>query len=300
MDRLKKRMRKFKAKAVTSATHKSRTSQWKCYKLFCKKFHLSPLCVSVSQLSLYVVFLSEFLCHASILAYLQCLKYMSFTVGFAVPDIHHPELKFILRGIECFNPHGSCPSRPMRWCYFRRMFDHICLSTPVYCQFWTACLLMFRALLRISHVICSDHSLFWSDVKFKKWGVLLCIRSAKCRYSGVHEIPLASLPEANRFCVVYWLKRLFLSKKGDVVFPLLNYSNFRSMLKFSLLRAHVHVHLTSHSFRRGGASFLSSVGVPINQIKVRGGWKLDCVKKYISELRSVHVRRELLVLKNFC
>lgn len=57
--------------------------------------------------------------------------------------------------------------------------------------------------------------------------------------------------------------------------------------------------LTSHSFRRGGASFLASVGIPLNQIKIRGGWKSDCVKKYICEPLSVHVRRELSVSKNF-
>lgn len=181
MDNLQKRMKKFKDRAVSSATRKSRASQWNCYKLFCKRFHLSLLCMSVYQISLYIVFLSEFLCHASIVCYLQSLRFMSYKLGFPVPEISHPELKFILKGIKRCNPHGRCASKPMRWCYFKMLYKKLHPSSPIYGQFWTACLLMFRTLLWVSHVIPSDHTLYWSDVKFKKWGVLLCIRSAKCR-----------------------------------------------------------------------------------------------------------------------
>lgn len=298
MEHLKKRMKKLKGKAVTSATKRSRASQWNCYKMFCKKFQLSWLCMSIFQISLYIVFLSEFLCHDSIVTYLQSLRYMSYVLRFPVPEISHPELKFILRGIKRSKPKGECGSKPIRWSHIKRIYNQLCLVNPIYCQFWTACLLMFRALLRISHIIDSDHTLYWSDVRFKKWGVLLSIRSAKCRYSGIHEIPVASICD-KRYCVVHWLKRLYMSKQREVVFPLLSYSNFRSMLQLTLLKARLNIHLTTHSFRRGGASFLASIGVPINQIKSRGGWKSDCVKKYISEPRMVHVRRELLVSKNF-
>lgn len=223
---------------------------------------------------------------------------MSYVFRLPTPEISHPELKFILQGVKRSKPRVEGGSKPVRWSHLKRIYNHLYLVKPIYCQFWTACLLMFRALLHISHIIESDHTLFWSDVKFKEWGVLLCVRSAKCRYAGIHEIPIASITD-KRFCIVHWLRRLFMSKQREVVFPLLSYSNFRSMLHVSLLRSRLHVHLTTHSFRRGGASFLASVGVPMNQIKSRGGWKSDCVKKYISEPCSVHIKRELLVSKNF-
>lgn len=102
---------------------------------------------------LYVVFLSEFLCHTSIVAYLQALRFMSYRLRFPVPEISHPEIGFILRGIKRCIPHTRTPSEPMRWAYFKKLYKTIPLSSPLGCQFWTACLFMFRSLLRILHFI---------------------------------------------------------------------------------------------------------------------------------------------------
>lgn len=114
----------------------------------------------------------------------------------------------------------------------------------------------------------------------------------------IHEIPIASIIK-DRYCPVYWLKHLYLSRRGDVFFPSLSYSNFQSFFKFAVLRARINVRLTLHSFRRGRASFLSSVDVPLNQIKERGVWKSNCVLKYISDPLHVGVSRELMLAKKF-
>lgn len=156
----------------------------------------------------------------------------------------------------------------MLWSYLKRMYMCIQISSPLLCQFWTACLVMFWSLLRISHIVPSDHTLPW----FQEWGVVLSIRSVKCNYSEVHEIRIRSIKNP-RYGVVYLLRKLYLSKQGDVVFPLLSYAGFHSLLKFTVMRAHITVRLTSHSVCRGGASFLSSVGMPLYQIKESGSWK---------------------------
>lgn len=295
---LQKRIKICKDKAVSVATLKSKKNQWNCYKDFCSQFNLSHWCMSLYQLSLYVVFLSEFMCYSSIVAYLHALRFMAYRLEFPVPEVSSPELKFILQGIKCMFRHKVKPSKPMRWSYFSHMYKTVRLSSPLGCQFWSACLLMFRSLLRIPHFIPSEHTLCWSDVRFKEWGVVLCVRSAKCRYSGIHLVPIAEIPN-SKLCAVKWLKRLFAVRQGNVIFPLLNYSNFRSLLKFSVLKAHIGVRLTSHSFRRGGASFLSATGLSLPQIKRRGGWESNCVIKYIDEPFSVQVQRELQVSKSF-
>ena len=38
---------------------------------------------------------------------------------------------------------------------------------------------------------------------------------------------------------------------------------------------------TSHSFRRGGASYMLKAGIPADVIQVLGDWKSDCYKIYL-------------------
>ena len=38
---------------------------------------------------------------------------------------------------------------------------------------------------------------------------------------------------------------------------------------------------SSHSFRRGGATYAFECGVPDSYIRLLGGWKSDCYKAYI-------------------
>lgn len=167
----------------------------------------------------------------------------------------------------------------MKWSYMVRIFGVLGVKSPLVCQFWTACLLMFRALLRISHIVPLAHTLRWSDLKFKDWGVLVCIRSAKSLPDEGLSIPLARVSDI-RFCVCHWLKKLYVKRDNCTVFPLLDFPCFRGLLKLYVLKSHIHKHLTSHSFRRGGATFLSNLGVPLSYIKDRGGWKSNCVYRY--------------------
>lgn len=122
MEILQKRITKFKGRAVTNATLRSRRSQWLCYKDFCVKLKQSYWCMSLYQLSLYIVFLSEFMSHSSIVSYLHALRFMSYQLKFPVPEISHPEIKFILRGIQRSQSHVTNPSKPMRWSYFKLLF----------------------------------------------------------------------------------------------------------------------------------------------------------------------------------
>lgn len=297
LKKLKKKVVTFKCNALAKSTVKARKSQWACYRIFCNRFNVNYRDMSVEKICLYVVFLSEFLCYSSIKTYLQSLAFMARLRGWHKPQIHHSDVKFILLGVK--RKGIQPPSRkPMLKSYLKKLYGVLRFDTPLIKQFWTACILLFRALLRVSHIIPSDHTLCWSDVKFKRWGVLLYIRSAKCIPREGLVIPLA-FTQDKRFCVSSWLKKLFLSRSGCTVFPMLDYSSFRGLLKVNLIRAGVTVHLTSHSFRRGGASYLANMGVSVNQIKDRGGWKSDCVYKYISTPLDVKIDRELRWSKTF-
>lgn len=61
----------------------------------------------------------------------------------------------------------------------------------------------------------------------------------------------------------------------------------------------INANLSSHSFRRGGATFLSAIGFPLAaaSLKECGGWASDAVLKYISEPKYVKMARDMKVSK---
>ena len=44
---------------------------------------------------------------------------------------------------------------------------------------------------------------------------------------------------------------------------------------------------SSHSFRRGGASYMYGIGMSVESIRLMGDWKSDCYQRYIQIVSSV-------------
>ena len=56
---------------------------------------------------------------------------------------------------------------------------------------------------------------------------------------------------------------------------------FAKRFKEIVVRAGVVGDFASHSLRKGGATFMSMSGCSVPEIRARGGWKSDCVDRYI-------------------
>ena len=56
---------------------------------------------------------------------------------------------------------------------------------------------------------------------------------------------------------------------------------FMSVLGQCVLKSGIQARLSGHSFRRGGATWLSRLGVPLDIIKQLGYWSSDAVARYI-------------------
>lgn len=83
---------------------------------------------------------------------------------------------------------------------------------------------------------------------------------------------------------------LYLTSGADLIRPLLltgtasafTYFIFRQKLHSILTRAGLdESNIKGHSFRGGGATWLSHIGVPVEQGKVIGYWFRDAVQRYI-------------------
>lgn len=159
---------------------------------------------------------------------------------------------------------------------------------------------MFFTLLRVSHVVESNHTLLVKDVKHYDWGLMLLIRSSKTSKDGAPiELPVCKIPD-KRFCPVFWINKLLgvpnANPKSGLFSVMLHkrfsYSRFRSMLNSLSVSAGYSVKFSGHSFRRSGACYLMSLGVPISQVQERGNWKSLCVLKYLALPVANRIRAE--------
>jgi integrase len=108
--------------------------------------------------------------------------------------------------------------------------------------------------------------------------------------SRVLRIPLVPIP-GSVICPIKWLKLmlslnslppespLFIRKPGTPI----SYSSFSNFLKQRAYMVGLDPKvISSHSLRRGGATFAAKCGVSDSSIKLLGDWKSDCYQVYLA------------------
>ena len=150
---------------------------------------------------------------------------------------------------------------------------------------------LFRTLLRVSHVTNSPHMLQGRDLTFTDWGIMVVIRSSKTRksYQKPRVVPIVESAK-KELCPVAHLRRLFKIKRigqHDPVFYCkdksgISYSQFLNVFNVLLARARLKGDFATHSLRRGGARFMSSIECLVQEIRTRGNWTSDCVYEHMA------------------
>lgn len=205
--------------------------------------------------------------------------FMSKLKNYCFPALSAARVYYLLAGVKRAAIIKSRVRDPVLVSHLLKLYQRMYFRCTFDVQFWASCLLMFRALLRISNIV-GVHALECVDVNFTSWGLLLKIRSSKCS-SDVHVIPVASVKHVS-LCPVFWVRLCLKNREREgLLFSELSYNSFRAKLKVLLQQSHIDAHLSSHSFRSGGATCMAASGIPVVDIKERGGWKSDCVYKYI-------------------
>lgn len=287
--RLRLRRQDLMCSALAPSTIRMRQVQWRCYLRCCTVFKFNPIPCSDEQLSLFASYISQYMTYTSVSNYLQSVIWNHKLLNITPPTVSSDIVQMTLAGIK----RRSKPPRrkdPITIRQLLLIFTHLDMSRTVNVMFWACLLVLFRSLLRVSHVVTSDHTLVKNDVIFlSDGGVILKIRSNKTTRPGdTHFIPISPLLN-KKLCAVYWLKKWFSLCHRPMHQPLfslnsspMSYGSFSSAFRTLVRVSGIEANLSSHSFRRGGATFLSSVGVPISNIKERGHWTSDAVYKYIS------------------
>ena len=272
-----------------------RAVQIRAYHEFCEVFidRVQPYPCDEDQVCMYMSYLARRLSYSSVRQYLSGLNNHLKEMGCEPIAYNGYKVKCCMTGIRRTLGDAPRQASPLLPGHLRRIFA-IMLGTPGHVALRAAMLVSFRALLRKSHVTLSECTLERRDIEFYRWGMMLKVRRSKTIQfkERTHLIPVSYVQD-RELCAVHWLKvhlRQLPSGRSEAAFRLprgagstpMSYTYYLSALKLLCARAGLEPSLfTTHSLRRGGATFLRLCGASITEIKERGDWRSDAVYQYI-------------------
>lgn len=228
---------------------------------------------------------------SSVITYYQAVRFFAKLFQLDTPLLSHPHLKAVLNGVLNNPGSASVPKAAFLVEDLRRLNAVICIKLDIHLLVWSAVLLMFRTLLRVSHVVDSPHCIKRGDVEKFDWGLIISIHSSKTRRFTSSPVRLPVVKgKVFQYCPVFWVSHLLENHSmglSDPLFstkklPKLSYSLFSRTFKLLCSAAGLKRDYSSHSLRRGGATFMSNSGISVSEVKDRGGWASDVVYRYIS------------------
>ena len=301
LQQLKQGARRTQAAAFAPGTYENYITHWVTFLTFCIYFRLPGLPATANTLILYVQHLQEAVLKSaqSVKCYISGIKKLHKILGLSLAGFSDEILQLTLKGLNRLSTHICSPARPITVQMLGKIHTQLDHDNPDDVLFWAACIVAFFLLFRKSNLLPDTKfgfdplkQLCRDDLLYTGRNILVGIRWAKT-HQFTKELLTFPLPilQGSVICPLKALNRVFqlISGKGsDHLFKKvdgssLTYPQFMSRLRV-VLAAVGEVNprsFTSHSFRRGGASFTFLCGVPSELIKILGDWKSDCYLKYL-------------------
>lgn len=292
LQHLRQRCEMVKSLCWAEATWTTRRSQWKRYKDFCSEYDLTPVPASVDTICLYITQLTYSLKYSTICNYLSAIWSLHDHLGYAADAKNSFLIKCTMRGARRLLGDEVLTADPLLPEDLILLYKKMDFSNLTDLMFWSALVLSYRCLLRKGHVTASPHNLLRSHVEFTTYGACLKITSSKtiqCRERLV-KVPIVK-SRGSLLCPIRWLRK-YLSRvpvnPGAPLFLMpkslkpMSYSYFSGRLKRAITEAGLVGRYTSHSLRRGSATYLSRLGLPLHDIKLFGDWRSLSVLLYLS------------------
>ena len=265
----------------------------------------------------YVAFLARTLKPTSISKYLNIIRLMHLEAGLENPLVNNWGLDSILKGIKRQKGGEVIRKYPITPSILLKFWEILDFKDPLDIVFWAACLVGFFGLLRKSNLFppnATEHNkdkhLSRLNFTFCPWGIQLLINWSKNNQfrERTHSIPIIALP-AHKLCPVSAVKAAFNctsqapvdgpafvvpGKRG--LKPLL-YGQFVTKLKKCLKLIGLQPQAySSHSLRRGGATWASQIGLPPDMIQMMGDWHSDAYLLYM----SIPMCAKIMNMMRFC
>ena len=154
--------------------------------------------------------------------------------------------------------------------------------------------------MRASHVTVSPHTMRRGDIKFWEGGMDVTVYSSKTiQYrERCQRIPVVAAV-GSPLCPVEPL-RIYINNSniasGGHLFPY-TYKSYTKKLKDICIKAKLRGDYSTHSVRRGSASYLSTF-LPLHEVKCYGDWRSLAVLLYISDNYKTRRGKDVLVAKH--
>lgn len=293
-----------------TTTWSSKISQWKRFSDFCEQYNLVVLPASVDTICLYITYLCGQVKYSTIANYLSSVWSLHDYYGVEPMAKNSFLVKCTMRGARRLLGDSTLSADPLLPTDLVKIYHTLNYKSLLDLVFWTALCVGYRCLLRKGHFTASSHTIKRSDLVFTDYGFCLTITSSKTVQfrERVVKIPVVEAP-SSVLCPVKWLRMylnrvnvpmsgpLFLSP-GKRASPL-SYRMFSSKLSSSLTKAGISGNFSSHSLRRGCATFLSRLGLPLHDIKMYGDWRSLSVLFYLSNDVSTRLSKDISVANEF-
>lgn len=295
---LRQRCEMVKSLCWAEATWRTRRSQWKKYNDFCTKYELVPAPASVDTICLYITHLTYSLKYSTICNYLSAVWSLHEYLGFPAVAKNAYLIKCTMRGAHRLLGDSVLTADPLLPEDFILLYRQMDFSNLTDLVFWSALVLMYRCLLRKGHVTASPHNILRSHLEFTTYGACLTITSSKTIQfrERVVQVPIVK-SHGSVLCPVRWLCKYLARVRVNPGSPLfvmpkssrpMTYAYFSGRLKRAIQDAGLVGRYTSHSLRRGAATYLSRLGLPLHDIKLFGDWRSLSVLLYLSG--DIHTR----------
>ncbi|XP_021350861.1 uncharacterized protein LOC110460989 [Mizuhopecten yessoensis] len=309
--------------AFASGSLRNLHTQWKAYFLFCEVFNFQSLPTDTNIVCLFIQFLSRSMRSTdSIRNYVSGVKtlHLLSDIPFVVRQY---EVSLALRGIARLHPHLPLRAAPMTPLILLDIYRVLDMESPAHTSFWCLFLFAFFLLVRKSNLVSDSvrsfdprKQLLRRDILADENLLLVVLKWSKTNQFGRKLVrsPLISIP-GSPLCPVqafHNMCSLNPSKADRAAFQLsengksrpITYPVFHSFLRKVLAEAgHDPAPFSSHSFRRGGATWAFSCQVPGETIQALGDWSSDAYKCYLEfsleDKLSVcrHIRDSIVIVQ---
>jgi hypothetical protein len=301
LTRLRKKLRKSKRAAYAKGTMQNLRIQWKSFLFFCIRYDFTFLPASAETLSLYAQCLSEsFKAVSSIRNYVSGAKLLHILTETPCPAFSDIELKIALRGIHRLNPHCTQQAAAMTPQILAQIYAILDLRDPVIATMWALFCFCIFTLTRKSNVVVTgkkfdgEKQVRRADVLIGQNCLLVSFRWTKTIQFGqrVLQVPLLAMPQSC-LCPVRAYQNMVKLNPASPSDPAFNlkrrnkvtavpYPFMQKFLKTCVNQIGLDgSKFSSHSFRRGGATWAFKSQVPSELIKVQGDWASQAYMRYL-------------------
>lgn len=309
---MKEDQKRSRRSAFAEGTFENIKVQWRSFLTFCVYFGFKFLPASLNTVCLYAQFLSRsFRSVESIKNYLSGVKLMHLLNDFEFSYLDNMSLKLTLRGLARLKPHLPKRAFPVTPLILEQIFEYLDMRNSFDVTLWSLFLIAFFTMSRKSNLVATSEKKFDAnkqlcrgDVIIKNDFMIVVMKWSKTIQFGERKlrIPICSIP-GSVLCPVKAYKMMintihaeahdpaFCRRVNGKLLPI-TYTQFQSGFKNLISKIGRNpAFYSSHSFRRGGATFAFDSSVPTELIQLHGDWRSDAYKKYL----EFSVEQKLLV-----